>query len=236
MKKKSFFLLLFFITGLIIGSAQNTLAVSREAMLRQGKKSKAFSLSRLQETYAKTASLEADLVQEVYQESLGRTKTSSGSIRLSKPNKIRWETYKPEENIMVSNGSRLWYYNPQANQGKGQAIERSAREISQQPLYRILTGSANLEKEFKIEKTESIKGIAKNQDFTKLLLKPQKATGDLERVVLTINSKYLITEILLENTSGNHTKISLQNQKLGAKFPAVLFNFKPPPGTEILKQ
>lgn len=213
-----------------IGSAHPTTAraITPEKRLK-------FSLSQLQETYAKSQSLEADIIQEVYQASLGRTKTSQGNIRLTKPNKMRWETYKPEENVTVSDGSKLWYYNPKANAGKGQAVAHSAREITSQPLYRILSGSAKLDKEFKIEKLEHVKGIAKGLERYIVVLKPLKPMGDLEKAQLTIDSKYLISELLLENSSGNRTKISLQNQALGTKFPSTLFNFTPPPGTEILK-
>ncbi len=50
-----------------------------------------FSLEKLQAAYKNTGSMEADFLQEVYQASLSKFKTSKGSLKMSKPNMIRWE-------------------------------------------------------------------------------------------------------------------------------------------------
>lgn len=197
---------------------------------------KKFSLSKLQKLYKNAAGIEAEFLQEVYQASLARTKTSKGAIKLAKPNLVRWETYEPEASVMVSNGRKLWYFNPDARgKGKGQVIERRPNELQKQPIFQILTGSSPLNSDFILEKTETVDGITKEKKLTSLTLKPKKSLGDLQRAVLKVDSNYLISEVILENTSGNTTKITLQNQTLGAKLPPVLFDFKPPEGTEILR-
>ncbi|MGZ3650479.1 MAG: outer membrane lipoprotein chaperone LolA [Bdellovibrionota bacterium] len=195
-----------------------------------------FSLARLQKSYKSSASLEADFLQEVYQASLGRTKTSKGSIKLSKPNLARWEIYEPEASVMVSNGHKLSYYTPDARgKGKGQVIERKATELEHQPLFRILTGNAPLDLEFKIEKNTEVDGTAEGEKWTELVLKPQKKISDIATVQLKVDSKYLIREMITESDTGNKTKITLQNQVLGAKLPPALFEFKPPADTEVLQ-
>lgn len=194
------------------------------------KKAKAgFSLGKLQATYKGAGSLEGDFVQEVYQASLARTKTSKGSLKLSKPNLVRWEIYEPEASVMVSNGRKVFYFTPDARgKGKGQVIERKASELERQPLFQILTGNASLEKEFTVKKKE------KAGDVTSLTLKPKKEMADLDQVILRVSSKYLIEEMILETQSGNKTKFTLQNQALGAKLPAQIFDFKAPAGTEVV--
>jgi outer membrane lipoprotein carrier protein len=200
------------------------------------KPSSSFSLSKLQASYKGTGSLEADFVQEVYQASLARTKTSKGSLKLSKPNFVRWETYEPEASVMVSNGRKVSYFTPDARgKGKGQVIERSAGELAKQPLFRILTGSARLDKEFKVQKQSEVPGQEPEEKWTELSLKPLKPMGDLVHVQLRVNSKYLIQELITESESGKKTKFTLQNQALGAKLPPALFEFKPPADTEVLQ-
>ncbi|MGE3260858.1 MAG: outer membrane lipoprotein carrier protein LolA [Bacteriovoracia bacterium] len=197
---------------------------------------KKISLDKLQATYKSKASLEADFIQEVYQASLARTKTSKGNIRLSKPNFVRWEIAEPEASIMVSNGRRVSYFTPDARgKGKGQVIERAASELERQPMFRILTGSAPLTKEFIVTKEEKIEGVAKGEAFTEIWLKPKKPMSDINEVRLRIDSKYLIRELNLENENGNKTKITLQNQSLGDKLPTALFDFKAPEGTEVIR-
>lgn len=200
------------------------------------KSAPAFSLEKLQDAYRKNASLEADFLQEVYQASLARTKTSKGNLKLSKPNLARWEIYEPEASVMVSDGHKLSYYTPDARgKGKGQVIERKAGELARQPLFRILTGQSPLNKEFKVEKSTQIDGTEKGEKWTELVLKPQKKMGDVVTVQLKVDPKYLIRELITETETGNKTKITLQNQVLGAKLPPALFEFKPPADTEVLQ-
>ncbi len=211
------------------------LCTSSWATVLSEKTANHFSLTKLQNIYRAAESMEADFVQEVYQASLARTKSSSGNIRVAKPNKIRWETYKPDDSVMVSDGVKLWYFNPKSNNGKGQVIEHSARDLASQPIYQILTGQAELTKEFEVLKITKEHGIAKGAAISVVSLKPRHSMGDLETVQITVDANSLILSILLENKSGNHTRISLQNQKLGSKLPPVLFNFKAPAEAEIVK-
>ncbi len=37
---------------------------------------------------------------------------SEGDIAMRRPNLFRWETKKPDENLLLSDGITLWYYNP----------------------------------------------------------------------------------------------------------------------------
>jgi outer membrane lipoprotein-sorting protein len=59
--------------------------------------------------------------------------------------------------------------------------------------------------------------------------------GDIQAVQLKVDAKYLIRELITETETGNKTKITLQNQVLGAKLPPALFEFKPPADTEVLQ-
>jgi outer membrane lipoprotein carrier protein len=198
--------------------------------------SKPVSLSKIQKKYKNTGSLEADFTQEVYQASLARTKTSTGNFKLSKPNLVRWEIYEPESSLMVSNGRKLYYFNPDAlGKGKGQVIERKGSELEKQPIFQILSGTSRLDQRFAIEKKEENNGLTKEAKSTSLRLKPKSPMGDVSGLVLKVTRSHQIEEILIEHESGNKTKITLQNQVLGAKLPAELFDFKPPADAEILK-
>ncbi|HEY8280021.1 MAG TPA: outer membrane lipoprotein chaperone LolA [Bdellovibrionota bacterium] len=228
MMKQAICLILF----LCFFSVESGFAVNKTALLKMKK----FSLSKLQATYKKNASLEADFIQEVYQASLGRTKSSKGNLKLSKPNFARWEIYEPEASVMVSNGHKLSYYTPDARgKGKGQVIERKAADLQKQPLFRILTGASALSEEFKVEKQEQGVGIVEGEKWTELVLKPQKKLNDIVQVELKVDPNYLIQELTTETENGNKTKITLQNQTLGAKLPPALFEFKAPADTEVIQ-
>jgi len=206
--------------------------------LAQGAKIKApkFSLDKLQSTYSKSPSLEADIVQEVYQASLARTKTSKGSILLSKPNFVRWEMTEPEATLLVSNGRKVFYFTPNARgPGKGQVIEKKATTLSKQPLFRLLTGAGSWKQDFTLQSQKSL-SLDGSPAGHEIILEPKTKELDLKKVTLKVSRASRIEEILLENPNGNRTRIILQNQTLGAKLPTNLFDFKPPADTETIRQ
>jgi outer membrane lipoprotein carrier protein len=215
--------------AILIFSLLSCFSAWGKAPIKKSKVAKSsFSLSHFAEKYRAAKTLEADFTQEVYQATLAKIKTSSGTIALSKPNRIRWETHQPEKSVMVSNGRKLWFYNP--NQGaKGQVIEHSATYMKSQPLFRLLSGEGKLEEEFQLI---NAKPLENGFDFS---LKPRRPSGDLERVQILTDRNYLISMIILNNRSGNKTKISLQNLGLDSKLLSVLFDFTPPPDAEIVK-
>jgi outer membrane lipoprotein carrier protein len=194
-------------------------------------------LEKLEKVYAQAGRVEADFRQEVYQAALARTKVSSGSITLSKPNLVKWETLQPERSVLVSDGRRVHYYSPDARgKDKGQVIVRPPRELEQQPIFRILTGRTPFQKEFALEGSHGEAGAdTASPPSKRLVLVPKAPMGDLERLELSISDKYLILEMILHNKSGNRTKFTLQNQRLGDRLPPAVFAFTPPPGTEVLR-
>gem|GEM_PF-5122561 len=207
-----------------------------DAAAKSKNSQKSFSLEKLQQSYKGTGSLEADFIQEVYQASLSRWKTSKGSLKMSKPNLVRWEIYEPEASVLVSNGRKVFYFTPDARgKGKGQVIPQKVSSLEKQPLFRILTGASPLSKEFKVLKQMEVKSAGNGENLTELTMKPQKPMGDITHVQVLVSSKYLIQELITENEAGNKTKITLQNQVLGAKLPPAIFEFKPPADTEVLQ-
>jgi outer membrane lipoprotein-sorting protein len=109
-------------------------------------------------------------------------------------------------------------------------IERPAKDLGKQPLYRILTGQAAFEKEFQLLSSK------KENKNTILTLKPKQPLGDTETIQLTVNKSNEIIELLLLNKGENTTRIRLQKTALGGKFLPNLFDFKPPPGTDLVKE
>ncbi|NUM88449.1 MAG: outer membrane lipoprotein carrier protein LolA [Bdellovibrionales bacterium] len=197
------------------------------------------SLPRLQSTYKEALTVKADFVQEVYQATLARTKTSTGGVYLKKPNLFRWDVLEPEKSLTVSDGRKLRYFTPNAGvQGKGQVIVRPVRDLTRQPLYRILMGSSSLKAEFHVEKTERVNGIVAGEKETRLTLLPRKDAHwrEIDEITLTVDAKYLISEINILHSSGNKTRIRLQNQTLGSKLPPKLFQFSAPQGAEVIHQ
>ena len=74
-----------------------------------------FAQSVKQELQAKLAQLQpfsADFTQTVTSAEDKVLLTAQGNMQLQRPNQFRWHTVTPDEQLIVSNGETLWFYNP----------------------------------------------------------------------------------------------------------------------------
>src|SRR5437763_5716467 len=82
---------------------------------------------------------------EVYRGS-GMERTETGTLKLKKPGKMRWEYRSPREKLFVSDGKDAWFYVP----ADRQARRTDARKLDdiRSPLA-FLLGKSKLEKELR---------------------------------------------------------------------------------------
>ena len=104
-------------------------------------------ITALQKKYEALESLQASFEQKNELKSLGRTTTSSGSLLLKKPGKLRMEYLKPENQVLVSDGRTLWIYTARFNQVM--ISETGRLGFSATPLL-FLAGKGNLNENFHV--------------------------------------------------------------------------------------
>ncbi len=92
--------------------------------------------------YNELRSLEAEFT-EIYQGG-GMQRTESGTLRLKKPGKMRWDYRSPQKKLFVSNGNDAWLYLPQEKQVRKSSLKKM--DDLRSPLA-LLLGKSKLEKE-----------------------------------------------------------------------------------------
>lgn len=187
-------------------------------------------LEQVQKEYQKSAGIEAEFDQLTQIKSTKNSKKSQGKIWIKHPNKLRWETISPDQNILVSDGKYFWFYTPPFEKGdRGQVIIKKSAQVQTQFLNALLSGS------FDFSKT-------KTQIETKspnvFLLKPSANTaGDVKTAEVTINDvSKKIEKVTLVHYSGNETTIQLKQIKLTNKFSESLFQFVPDRNTDQIRE
>jgi outer membrane lipoprotein carrier protein len=152
---------------------------------------------------------------------------SSGKVWFQPPNKFRREVKGSSPSLTVSDGRQLWIYYPNFKSaeryplGKGSALDSTVAAIN---------SSLNLED---VENTFQI-AAAKIENGYELRLMPR--TPSMKRVFqkldLRINDQLRVerTDMLLAN--GDRIVTTYSNQTREA-VPASMFEFTPPPGTEV---
>ena len=152
---------------------------------------------------------------------------SSGRIWFQPPNKFRREVKGNSPSVTVSDGRQLWIYYPNFKSaeryplGKGSPLDSTVAAIN---------SALNLEN---IENMFQING-AKTEKGYELALTPRTPSMKraFQKLDLRINDNLRVerTDMLLPN--GDRIVTTYSNQTR-APVPAVTFEFKPPPGTEI---
>jgi outer membrane lipoprotein carrier protein len=152
---------------------------------------------------------------------------SSGKVWFQRPNKFRREVKGSSPSLTVSDGRQLWIYYPNFKSaeryplGKGSPLDSTVAAIN---------SSLNLED---VENTFQI-AAAKIENGYELRLMPR--TPSMKRVFqkldLRINDQLRVerTDMLLPNGDRIVTRYSNQTRE---PVPASMFEFTPPPGTEV---
>lgn len=187
-------------------------------------------LKAVEDRYTKAGTVSAQFRQTVLSAVTKTEKTSEGVLELSYPGRVRWEVTKPDPEVLVSDGKTLWHYTPPFDPAdksdKGQAIKRDATKLGSQWLETILAG-----------RFSKLKGVtvkaAKARVFE--LLPSAGAKEDLVRAEIRLGENSdVIENVVIQFKSGNRTEVALSQVELGRTLGPARFEFKPPPGTEIL--
>lgn len=186
-------------------------------------------LLAIEKKYLAAKTLEADFTQHDEVKLTGAKKNSAGVLMIRHPDQFRWETLKPDKNLLVSNGKRFWFYTPPFEAGeRGQVIERKTTEVQSELANAILAGAFS-----------KVHGVAiTKSSATKFRLIPENGVaGSVKAAELEIDpEKNVIRKLSLEHTGGNKTEISLVNVRLAGKMSDSFFSFVTPPATDVIRE
>jgi len=180
------------------------------------------------EHYNQLRTLEADFT-EIYQGG-GLQRTESGTLRLKKPGKMRWDYRSPQEKLFVSNGTDAWLYLPQERQVRKSSLKKM--EDLRSPLA-FLLGKTKLEKE--LDGLSFAPDVQAWQAGNSVLRGVPRGMEDrVEQVLLEISPDNHIVRILIQGLDDSTTEYRFTQQKENVPMPDGQFHFTPPPGSETI--
>jgi outer membrane lipoprotein carrier protein len=174
-------------------------------------------------------SLQAEFT-ELYRGS-GMERTESGTLWLKKPGKMLWEYRSPREKLFVSDGQDAWFYVPQDRQARKSPAKKL--EDLRSPLA-FLLGKTKLQKE--------LRGLSLAPDLPPVqagdvMLRgvPSALADRVSEVVLEISPDNQIVRIALQDVDGGSTEYRFADQKENVAIGDAKFEFRAPPGTEVVE-
>ena len=169
----------------------------------------------------------ADFHQQSIVKAMDISDEATGKMFVRRPGKMRWEYLRPDRQLIITNGTRLWVYRPDDNQvmlGKSPAFFGDGKGAG------FLADIRLLRKKFHILPAKS-----DNPRFVALKLKPVKDSIDIALIYLYADkSDFVVKRVVTINAYGDETRIELINSRFDAIPEDSLFTFTIPEGTDVL--
>ena len=182
----------------------------------------------LQDWLDGTRQLEARFEQTLLSGALGTGLSESGTMYLLRPGRMRWEYLDPEHKTALLDGDRMELYIEEDRQ-----LIRSKVPEDGELLPKLLAGTGRLAELFDAE-VLGTPDTEKGRSY-RLRLVPRNRSEAFEEVVLSLRAKgFAIQSVLVRDAAGNQIEYRFSGLRRNRGLPDGVFDFEPPPGTEII--
>ena len=173
---------------------------------------------RTQERLDATQDFTAVVDQELVVVSAGKTLHATGTVAFKRPGRMRWSLSDGTPQVIVADGTTLWFYQPDEQQvlkAPFQAAFRSSTPIS------FLTGVGRLSEDFDVTLDGDGDGVVY------LALRPRKGEGELGRLRLTVDAQsYDVVGAEIVDPVGNVTRVRFSGLRRNTGLEDGQFHFE----------
>lgn len=149
--------------------------------------------------------------------------TSSGRFALKQPGKFRWQTEAPFSQLLVCDGTTLWLYDPDLEQVTVRAVDADPAN----PMRLISGELVDLNADY------TVTNLVAEPDRAVFRLQPKQANDYFKLVTLSFEKQQL-TEMLIQDVTGNVNRIRFSKVLTDTAMSAEQFSFDAPPGTDVI--
>ncbi len=182
----------------------------------------ASGLDQLKAFLSETKTARGSFVQTVTAKSGRKPQQSQGFFAISRPGKFRWSYEQPYKQLLVSDGDKLWSYDPDLKQV---TVKKLGQAIGASPA--ALLAGESLEANFVLKDAGAVEGL----EFIEAVPKAQDST--FER--LRIGFKDRLPRVMeVHDNFGQTTLLYLNQFETNVAMPPALFHFSPPKGADVV--
>ncbi|MCF6775611.1 outer membrane lipoprotein chaperone LolA [Thiotrichales bacterium 19X7-9] len=167
------------------------------------------------------SSYQANFMQTVVDKSTGNKSVSYGTLWVKQPSFFKWEVLKPNKQLLVSNGKKLWNYDMDLEQVTVQNVPKT---ISQAPILLLLRGDPKT--------LNDLFFIYERKKNTFTLIPKDKESVAINKIILYFDNGNL-KKLTLRTSTGIDTYILFDKYNYD-KINTSFFDFTPPKGVDVL--
>jgi len=183
------------------------------------------SIEALKTMFAQTTTARAHFAQIVLDRNMKMLQQATGTMQFSRPGRFRWEYDRPYEQVIVSDGAKVWLYDKDLNQV---TVRRLDRALGSSPAA-LLAGSDDIEKSYRL----SSLGIQDGLDWLEAV--PRTQDTAFEKVKLGFG-KTGLEAMELRDPFGQITVIKFSTIERNTRLPPETFRFTPPKGADVISE
>ena len=177
----------------------------------------------LQQRLDRLGSVHAAFVQQTFDERGQALETLQGQFAWQRPGKLRWEVQQPYAQLIVSDGARLWLYEPDLQQASLRALSEVMEEGG---FVSVLAGTLPLAQSYDVDVVEqSVERMAYR-------LRPMQDNAAMRDLILRFDAQGLSAIEFVDGIGQQH---QLQFAARETAIPKDAFDFVPPAGTEVIR-
>jgi len=185
----------------------------------------ASSIEELKRLLEQTKTARARFAQMVLDKNMKKLQQATGTMQFARPGKFRWEYDKPYEQVIVSDGTRVWLYDKDLNQV---TVRKYDRALGTSPAA-LLAGSNEIEKNYRFNTVGSQDGL----EWLEAV--PRTQDTAFERIRLGFG-KAGLEAMELRDQFGQITVIKFSTIERNAKIAPEAFTFTPPKGADVISE
>jgi outer membrane lipoprotein carrier protein len=185
---------------------------------------RADAVDTLREFVREVKSGRADFTQTVTSADGAKKRSSSGSFEFARPNRFRFSYAKPFEQLIVSDGSKVWIHDVDLNQV---SVRRLGAALGATPA--ALLAGASLDQEFELAAQPSREGL----DWVQAT--PRQKDGAFQSMRIGFRGKELAAVEILDSF-GQRSLLQFSRYAANVTLPEAGFRFVPPAGADVIEQ
>ena len=181
----------------------------------------------LQKNYDATVDFVTDFQQETEVKTLNRSLKAWGKLYFKRPGKMLWRYVEPKGQVVLMDGSHLYFLQPEQNQIIKSPLKNAFR--SDIPIS-FLLGIGKLNKDFHV-------GLKAAQEAQYVLrLEPKGEAGGFSEILLGINRQsFDILWASIRDPASNRTTIRFSGMSKGTGLKDSVFRLQIPDGVDVVE-
>lgn len=180
---------------------------------------------RLNELLSAAKTITADFSQMTLSSNGASMQETEGTLQVKRPGMFRWHTDPPLEQELVSDGQKIWLYDPDLEQVTIQSLDQ---RMSHTPALLLSGDVSTIEESFTISWNQG--GTV--EDF---VLEPKDNESMFDNLRLSFRDGVL-NDMQMSDPIGQRTNILFQNVEMNPALPDSRFNFEIPQGVDVISE